>query len=98
MNVPFRKSDLARATAMAATLAIALGACTSESESANAGPDDAIGETATNDITGDEVAEAVPGIADADLDGTGPNSADYTEEGNAEFGGEMDRKPMPDDM
>lgn len=101
MNVPFRKSDLARATAMAAAFALGVGACASEDDSVNAGTDDRpdiVGEPATNDITGEQIEEAVPGIEEANPDGTSPNTADLGDEENAEFRDIDEEPPELDDM
>ncbi|UAB78688.1 hypothetical protein INR77_02860 [Erythrobacter sp. SCSIO 43205] len=88
MNVPFRKSDLALATVMAAGLAVGLGGCTSESESANAGPDDRpespYDAAQGGDLSGDEIAEAAPGVEDADPESQSPSEADLNDDENLE--------------
>lgn len=86
MRIRFRNKTLALTTPLA--LALALAACAGESEGANAGEDDlpeSMVETEEGDVTGEEIADAVPGIEEADPEGDTPNTAGINSEEDAEY-------------
>lgn len=86
MRIKHFKSPFALAAPLGAALALA--ACTQESESANAGEDD-LPETEfeqdNDSLSDEEIADSVPGVESVDTEGEEASTAGVRDEGDAEY-------------